>query len=501
MADLTKEPDVATESSQYQAMSPAWTLIADIMAGAGAIRGKGKVYLPQYEDEADSEYKRRVDASPWRPEFTDALRNLASKPFSKEVSLGDTASERVKAIAEDVDGRGNNLTAFSREAFSKGIANGYHAILVDYPTMEPGATVAAERAAGARPYWMQIDARDIIALYTAMQGGKEVVTHVRIRECSVERNGYGERTVDRIRVLEPGRWELWEAQKGADGKIVWMMIDEGLINRGGKTSVPLVLFFTGERKGEMLVKPPLHDLADLQIELYRALSRQDEVLTFAGSPMLAGSGMLPPGDGDPKISVGPKRILIAPPGGDGVTPGWAFIQPDAANITEIRNHVESITDDMRRLGMQPLTQKSGAPTATGQSIEAAKAHSAVQAWALGLKDALEQAMVFTTEWMAEPAVVEIDVSTDFSVAPFAQAPLDALDKARGRKDISQRTYWDGLRRFDVLPPDFDADKEDEALAAETQGLQGEQPIDPVTGRPIDQQGNGMSAGDPNAAGA
>lgn len=484
MAEATKEPTVATRSSQYQAMEPAWTLIADIMAGAAAVRAKGEAYLPKYEDESKEEHKRRVKTAPWRPEFTDALRNLASKPFSKEVAVGDKASQRIKEFAEDVDGRGNNLTAFSREVFEKGIANGFHAILVDYPTMEPGATIAAERAAGARPYWLQINARDIIALYTAMQGGREVVTHVRISECSIERNGYGEREVERIRVLEPGRWELWEERKNAAGEDEWVKIGEGLINRGGKASVPLALFFTGERKGEMLVKPPLEDLAQMQIELYQALSRQDEVLTFAGSPMLAANGMNAPGEGDAKVSVGPKRVLFAPPT-DGSQTSWDFVQPDAANITEIRNHVESIIDDMRRLGMQPLTQKSGSPTATGQSIEAAKAHSAVQAWALGLKDVLEQAMVFTSEWMAEPDNVEVDVSTDFSVAPFAQAPLDALDKARARKDLSQRTYWEGLRRFDVLPPDFDADKEETAIAEETQGLTGEQPIDPITGMPIE----------------
>ncbi|MEX7103008.1 DUF4055 domain-containing protein, partial [Pseudomonas aeruginosa] len=78
----------------------------------------------------------------------------------------------------------------------------------------------------------------------------------------------------------------------------------------------------------------------------------------------------------------------------------------------------SIIDDMRRLGMQPLTQTSGEPTATGQNIEAAKAHSAVEAWAMALKDALEQAWVFTCEWIGEDTNVECIVSTDFDVVPF-----------------------------------------------------------------------------------
>ena len=123
-----------------------------------------------------------------------------------------------------------------------------------------------------------------------------------------------------------------------------------------------------------------------------------------------------------------------------------------------------------------------AVTATGESIGAARAHSALQAWAIGLKDAFEQAYVFTAEWLGEEANVEVTVSTDFSVVPFAQAPLTALKDARTAKDISQRTYWDGLRRFDVLPQDFDPEAEEGKLAEELEGLEPEEAIDPRGGR-------------------
>jgi hypothetical protein len=187
-------------------------------------------------------------------------------------------------------------------------------------------------------------------------------------------------------------------------------------------------------------------------------------------------------------------VLFAPPGVEGVQTGYEFIQPDAKNITEIRNHVQSLTDDMRRLGMQPLTPRSGGITATGQSIEAAKAHSAVQAWALLLADALEQAWVFTCEWMAENTTVEVDVSTDFSVQPYADAPLQALDKARARRDISLNTYWDSLRRFDVLPPDFDPAKEETKVGEELKKVGATAERDPATGRKVD-----VSTNQPNPA--
>lgn len=481
------KPNPSEQSGERKAMQAAWTLISDVLAGAAVIREKGFTYLPKYEGEDDKEYRRRKQVAPWRPEFADALQSLASKPFGKDVGLKDGASERIKGLAEDVDGRGNSQTAFAREAFAKAIAKGFHLILVDYPAMHAGEdseapkrplTIAEEQAAGARPYWIQVQADDVLALYTRWEGGREVIEHLRLRECVTMRDGFGERTVERVRVYEPGRWEVWEQNASKD----WERVAQGVIARGPKNaaSVPAVLFFTGERLGELRVKPPLEELAHCQVELYQALSRQDEILTFASSPMLTANGLSAPTDGS-SIAVGPKTVLYAPGSGEGSTPSWAYINPDASNIEQVREHVESIIADMRRLGMQPATSRSGTPTATGESIGAARAHSALQAWAIGLKDAFEQAYVFTAEWLGEEANVEVTVSTDFSVVPFAHAPLTALKDARTAKDISQRTYWDGLRRFDVLPQDFDPEAEEGKLAEELEGLEPEEAIDPRTG--------------------
>lgn len=491
------EAEPSTPSSAYKRMADIWHTIDDILAGPEAIRKAGIRYLPQYGSEEGPEYTRRLSQAPWQAEFDDALSTLASKPFSKEIAVTAGSTPQLDALIDDIDGKGNNLTAFARPMFRKAVAKGMHAILVDNTGRGRAKTIAQERAAGVRPYWVSIRAEDILALYTAFVAGKEVPIHVRLLEGTTERNGFEEVTKERVRVLDrapqndaagnltygPPTWELYEKQLREDGEVEWVSIDSGVFSP--LTEIPLAIEWTGEREGSQFVRPPLAALADKQIELYRALSRQDEILTYAGSPMLCGQGIAPPKKGDPPLEVGPKRILFAPPGVEGKITGWAYIQPDAANLKEIRESVSDLVDDIRRLGMQPLTQKSGGVTATASSLEGAKAHSAVQAWALGLQDVLEQAFVFTSQWLGQDANVELEVDTDFSVEPYAQAPLDALTKARKNGDISRPTYWQGLRRFDVLSPDFDPEAEEEALAEEAQGVDEFDPaIDPATGLPI-----------------
>lgn len=464
---IAAKPTPATPSSEVAALRAAWTRITDIRKGGAAVREKGVAYLPKYPAETDNEYQERKAVTPWRPEFSDALSALVAKPFARDVTVEGATDSRLKVLIEDADLRGNNITQFSRSVFEDGVAFGLSAVLVDYRPAS-GPTVADERASGSRPYFKHIDPLSIVAAYFQIIDGVTRCIHLRLSETVVTRDGWGELKSERIRVMEPGVSTIYE--KNAQGE--WVEISSETFTLA---YVPLVLFITGEHRGNISVRPPLLDLADAQIELYRALSRQEEILTYAGSPMLAANGFARPDDGS-AMAIGPRTVLFAPPSDGGAT-SWSFVQPDASNIKEVRSHIESIIADMRRLGMQPMVQKAGGVSATASAIENARAHSVLQAWAMSLKDVIEQAFVVAGDYIGIESAVQADVYTDFSVEPFAQAPLSALDAARKRMDISRRTYWDGLRRFDVLPGDFDPDEEDEALATETAALE---PDDPVT---------------------
>jgi hypothetical protein len=261
-------------------------------------------------------------------------------------------------------------------------------------------------------------------------------------------------------VLEPGRWEVWRANE----KNEMELFGEGTI---ALPLVPLALFYTGDRaKDGTHVRPPLTDLADMQLELYRALSREDEVLTFAGFPMLAILGMALQEDKPIKLAIGPRKVLIAPDG-SGVGAGdFKFVQPDPGVLEQIAKQIERITDAMRRLGLQPLLPRSGDLTATVGALEAAKAHSAVEAWANSLQDTLEQALVFTAEWLNEKPTAEVSVHTDFGVDIDGGADMAELLKARMAGEISRETYWDELIRRGKLGPQFDPKAEEERLANE-----------------------------------
>lgn len=475
-----EKPNPATESSDYQAMSHAWAMIEHIRAGAEAVRTEGTVYLPKYDGESENGYAARLASAPWRPEFTDALRSMVAKPFTSEVKLAGDPPPDIKAVSEDIDGQGNNLHVFAREVFESGVAAGLHGIYVTFPPADGVRTLADEKAAGLRPYWVSLRALDIVACYVRVVGGKTKIEHMRLREDAVVRNGFEEEVIERVRVLElddngqPTSC-LWEKRHGEKD---WTQ--GPVIKLRGVTELPVVLFFTARREGHYRVRPPLIDLAEMQMEIYRAGARKEEVLTYAGSPMLKGKGMSPPPEppepphgmkrwaktGASPVVVGPKTVLYAPPGLEGVPTDWDFIQPNAANITEIREDLSDTIDDFRRLALQPTTARSGVLTATGEAIQGAKAHSAIESWANKLKDALEQALVYTCQWLKLQPNVEVFVHTDFGVDIDGGQDMAELLKARQAGEISRETYWDELRRRGKLGPQFDPEEEKQRLEQE-----------------------------------
>lgn len=492
---MDQRDDPSNPSGAYARMHDAWRTIGDILDGPVTIRHGGVRYLPKNPAESQPEYDRRLKSAPWQPEFDDILRGLSAKPFAKEIGIREGASPAIMDLVEDIDGKGNSLSAFAQPVFRDGVAKGCVAILVDNTGLGQAKTLAEEKAAGVRPYWIAVEADDLIDYKTAFVGGEEQPYHVRIKECRVERDGYAEKTVERIRELnraptldERGEvmalglptWTLWEKQTSDANKPQWVVVAEGVF--APLTELPIALFWTGERQGAQFVRPPLYPIADKQIELYRALSRTEETLHAIGFPMLAANGLAPPPAGE-TIETGPNRILFAPGQGS----SWDIIAPAADSLRVLLEDIKRRTDDIRRLGMQPMTQRTGTATATEIAIEGARAHSALEAWANGFKDALEQAFVFTSQWLGENANVEIDWTIDFLAGLADQPSLDALKTARFpgmgmAPDISRDAYIQGLKRFSVLPSDFDAEADEELLATEQQGLEPE-PTDPNTPPP------------------
>ncbi|RUW55596.1 DUF4055 domain-containing protein [Mesorhizobium sp. M1A.F.Ca.ET.072.01.1.1] len=464
---LKRSPDSA-------AMVDYWDQTDTIIDGIKALRLAREKYLPKFVDEDEKEYDFRVNATKLTNVYRDIIEGLASKPFEEEISLVTSDKEGSKVIPqqitefiEDVDGSGNNLTVFSSGVFFNGINSAIDWIFVDFPTVDPSQvrSVADAKAAGVRPFWSRVLGRNVLEAKTAMIGGKEVLTYMRIFEPGKP---------DHVRVFERNAtgvtWQLYVKtdRQSPNGKTMFVLEREGVISIG---VIPLVPFITGRRDGRTFrIFPTMQDAADLQIELYQQESGLKFVKIMAAYPMLAAQGVNPPvnADGTPKkLRVGPGVVLYGKPNADGKAGTWAFVEPSANTMKFLADDVKSTIENLREIGRQPLTAQSSNVTVINSAVAAGKARTAVGAWALQLKDALENALVLTCQWLnIKDYSPEVNVYTEFDDFADGNADLTELGNARRAKDLSRYTYWAELKRRKVLAPEFDAEAEDERLLEE-----------------------------------
>jgi hypothetical protein len=213
----------------------------------------------------------------------------------------------------------------------------------------------------------------------------------------------------------------------------------------------------------------MQDCVDLQIELYQQESGLKNIKESSAFPMVSGNGVAPvigPDQRPLPIRIGPKTVLYAPPRETGAVGHWMFIEPAATSMTFLAADIQETIQQLRELGRQPLTAQTGNLTVVTTAFAAQKGNSAIQAWALNLKDSLENAFSITAKWLGETQEAEVDIDTDFDVGLNDDKDRDTLVAMRAANDISQRTLWLEMQRRAVLSPDFDADDEETALMNE-----------------------------------
>lgn len=465
------EHDLLKRSPDIETMVPYWDKVTAILDGKDAIQAGGIDYLPQFPDETDRDYEFRLKTAKFTNIYRDVVEGLATKPFQDEISLitsgSDELPKEVTEFIEDVDGCGNNLTTFAALTFFNGINYAIDWIFVDYPTvMNPeGISVADAKRLNLKPYWRHILGKNVLDVHTKMVGSKEIITYFRCQE-----PGFGD---EPIRVREFRRSDI-------DNKVYWTLYvqifnqetkkDEFVIENQGIMSInfiPVIPFTTGRRDGQSFkFYPAMKDAADLQITLYQNESALEYIKILACYPMLATDGIKPKigPDGQPsKIGVGPGRVLYGVPQENGNGGTWKYVEPNANSLEFLQKNIDKTKNDLRELGRQPLTALSTQLTTVTTSIAAGKAKSAVTAWALGLKDALENALAVTMKWMNKDYEPEVNVYTGFDNVLDDGSDLEELGKAKERGDISLETYWEELKRRKVLSPEFNAERERKRL--------------------------------------
>jgi hypothetical protein len=470
-AAAAEQPDPSVKSLAYLEMESKWAMIITLMGGTDAMRMAERTYLPQHAEESNENYNERLNRNTLFNMFELTLDSLVGKPFVEPIKLNSDVPEEIAnedtGYWKNIDLQGASLTSFAREWLRDAIAKGFSHILIDMPKLDPAEkatrTLEDDLKENRRPYWTLIRPENMLFAYAIVKNGVEVLQHVRIAEVETVMDGFREVTKQRIRILEPGRWELWELRKTDEQKDpIWVKIEEGLSDLD---YIPLVTFYAN-RSGFMTSKPPLEDLAHLNVRHWQSTSDQINILTVARFPMLAVSGAQMVQGSQENMAIGPRQLLAT----RDANGKFYYVEHTGKAIGAGETDLEKLEDKMASWGAEFLRRKIGGRTATERALDSSEAISPLKDMSLRFMVSVNQALKITADWINKSDGGTCLINTDFTEEDANTAAINTLTEARKRGDISRWTWLEEMKRLEVLAADLDTEEEMDQIEWEATNL-------------------------------
>ena len=428
---------VESPNTAYVNMEPHWLLIEALLQGTYGIRKGHRKYLPQEVRELDEAYDNRLMRSTLAPYYVRLERMLAGMLTRKPVRLEDV-SDVVTEQLFDVDLQGNDLNVWTYETARKCIRYGHVGVLVDAP----------KAGENGRPYWTQYTPRDILGWRSEIKDGKQQLTQLRLMETITVPDGlYGEKQVQQVRVLTPGAFEIHQKDKKGD----FVLIDEGTTSL---SEIPFAVAYSN-RVGVLESRPPLADIAELNLKAYQVQSDLDNQLHISAVPMLAIYGFPQSAE---EISAGPGEALALPESARS-----EYIEPSGNSYDAQFKRLDQIAQQINELGLAAvLGQKLSAETAEAKRIDRSQGDSTMMVIAQQMQDLIDNCLGFHAQYMQQAQAGSSFINRDFLATRLEPQEIQSLLQLYTAGTITQETLLNQLSAGEVLGDEFDVEEEVEA---------------------------------------
>ncbi|NCW68343.1 MAG: DUF4055 domain-containing protein, partial [Marivivens sp.] len=182
---------------------------------------------------------------------------------------------------------------------------------------------------------------------------------------------YGEKEVEQIRVLTPGAFEIHQRDKKGQMEVV----------EEGTTSLDYIPFAVAysNRVNVFESRPPLSDIAELNLKAYQIQSDLDNIMHVSNVPMLAFFGFPSAAE---EVSAGPGEAIAFPAEGRA-----EYISPNPASFDASFKRLDQIEKQINDLGLSAvLGQKLSAETAEAKRLDRSQGDSTMMTLLIQLAD-------------------------------------------------------------------------------------------------------------------
>ena len=463
-------------------MMRGWEIMKAVSLGTEYLRENSETFLPLEPREDYTAYLARVNRAVFSPFTQRLVRAAAGLILRKPIVIeGDPYWSEI--FAKDVDGCGSDLDEYARRLLICALTYGHCHTLVDFPAPTGARSLAEERALNRRPYWIEVDPQNVYGWRLDREVNYGKLIQIRIAEKAVVPDGrFGEKVYDQIRVIEPGRYEIYrqkESRKDMYGQMPYPnsfnitgptggdyeIIESGAYSLG---DVPLVTLYSN-KIDTLVSKPPLLDIAYLNLAHFQRQADLIHSLHVASQPMLVLEGW---DDQTKDLAISVNYALAMQPGNKAyyVEPASSAFEAQSAEIKELQMQ-------MATLGISTLSQqKFVAESADARRLDRVDTNSMLSMVSMDLQQTLQGAFNLAAEYLQlEPP--KVYVSRDFDIDRLIGQDITALTTLFTSQVIDREEFRDILRQGEILSAGLPMHTDDEQLepaeSAEEEALEEE----------------------------
>ncbi|AEP08899.1 DUF4055 domain-containing protein [Micavibrio aeruginosavorus] len=443
---------------EYDEYAPVWRKCRDVVGGQRKVHAGGENYLPKLDGqskEAYNAYKLRAVFYNATGRTVDGYTGL----IFRKAPVVDLPASVKDAWTSNINLAGMSLEGFVRGLTEDVITVGRAGILVDYPpspNLASGAALTLHDMSRLeiRPYMTAYKAESILNWKMARIGNVTKLSRVALEEIYEDVDGTVKPQIRELTLYDGYYVQIIWRQTGKG----WEMADMAQPLKGGTPLTDIPFYFLAPKEPDCSVqKPPIEDLADLNLSQYRNSADLENGAHMAGLPTPYVTGVDDPGNFT--FNMGGSGMALP----RDATAG--FLQCGAEGFSSIEKLMDRKDAQMASLGARMLApEKRQTETADALGIKRGGENSVLATLAGSVEMQVRKALQFMVDWAGLGGKAVYEMNKDYLPTPMSAQDLTAWVGAWQSGGVSDRTFFEGLKSGEVISEGLTFEEEQDRKA-------------------------------------
>lgn len=429
-----------------------------VFEGDKAIKKNAETYVPKNKGVDDSDYNAIIQRSVFE-NFTEATaKGISGLIFAKEPTISLPAS--LEILKDNIDMDNNTIVDLSQNIVNELMEVGRCGLLIDVPNIDTTGMT--------KPQTDSLNIRAFTKLYkseTIINWRYESINSVNKLTLLVLHEVYEDWT-DRFTSTLKNRYRVYslidnvcyvEVFEENDKSFTNTMDLKPVIVRGSTLNYIPFIPLTYKDISIIPVKPPLMDIANINLNYYGVAVERRNVIHFVGNPFFMGKGINTRDDKGNALTItlGSSIAQIF----QEVNADMKIVETQGTGLSFNESYLNDCKSTMAALGARLLVPEANAQISENtMQMKTAGYRATIMQIANTASRAITQALKIIAEWEGQnPDEVKLELNTDYNLSEMDAQTITALVTAWQTGAIRQEDMFKKLQKGEIIESDISFD--------------------------------------------